>query len=195
MNENIYGELESSIQAKIEQDNDFQSSIESLTDEEREEAIKDKRLELLNVELAQLKKNGELAKNYKIRAEKAEQELKGKPKEQDKTKETGELSQLDTIAILRANVHEDDIEKVVRFAKLENIEIKDALKHEDLIALLERSNSKRKSAEATSTNTQRRSTSKQSDADLLEGLKDKKIPAPGSEEAERLFFAKRGIKR
>lgn len=107
----------------------------------------------------------ELANNYKIRAEKAERrakEIKDAPATQP-----AELTQSDLIALIRADVPEEDIAEVVDFAKLKNIPVREALKSNVVKAILDDRKETRTTAEATSTQTARRAPSKATDDTLL----------------------------
>jgi len=81
--EDIY----SLVDEKISSDTDFQTEIETLSDEDKETKLSEKKTELIKQEYAtiakQAKKDAELADNYKIRAEKAERT----PKESKKSDE------------------------------------------------------------------------------------------------------------
>ena len=108
MNEQILA-LDVLVQEKLDADTDFLATIEGKTDDERNVAITAKRTEIMNTEWS---KAQEYARNQKIRAEKAEE----KPtKVTTKDKDDSNLSSVDTIAIIKANVHEDDIDEVISF--------------------------------------------------------------------------------
>ena len=81
--EDIY----SLVDKKISSDTDFQTEIETLSDEEKETKLSEKKTELIKQMYATIaekaKKDAELADNYKIRAEKAERT----PKESKKSDE------------------------------------------------------------------------------------------------------------
>ena len=107
--ENEEGGLDSLIQEKIAEDAEFQESLEELSEEEREEALKLKRAEIIEERYSSLqeefKKKEELANNYKIRAEKAEKAKKPTPKkgesEEDSKKESDDnLSPKDLYALM-----------------------------------------------------------------------------------------------
>ena len=91
--------------------------------------------------------------NQKIRAEKAERELKKfrESKPEKKQEETQGISQKDLIALFRADVHEDDIDDIVDYAKYKNIPVSDALKSSVIKTLLCEKKEERASAQATST--------------------------------------------
>lgn len=101
------------------------------------------------------------------------------------------LSQKDVIALVRGDIHDDDIESVQKFAKMEDITVSEALKNEDLKAILERRASVRKTADVTDTSKTRRTKTNPSGDTLVKELSEGKIPEKGSEDAEALFWARR----
>lgn len=137
---------------------------------------------------ARLAKAEELANNYKVRAEKAEK----KSKETVEVK--GDISSKDTIAIMRANVHEDDIDEVKDFAKLKGISIADALKSNVVKAIISDREDIRKTANATHTGTTRKSSARISDEELLEKASKGDIPEDDAG-IERLMKARADAKR
>jgi len=198
MSDDFMAEIDASIQSKLEADTDFQSEIEGLSDEDRELKIAERKEADLKQELLDRaikgKKADELARNYKIRAEKAESDLKKGTTVTPKNAEGDNLSQKDLIALVRANVHDDDIDTVQNFAKVKGISIAEALKDEDISAVLEKRASKRKTAEVTNTGSSRKTTAKPDDTSLLKDLSEGKVPEKGSAEAEALFWARRNRK-
>lgn len=190
-------DLDTLVQEKLEADADFQSEIADLQDEERNTKIADKRKEILSSEFERLAKADELAKNYKARAEKAEAEAK-KPKhgEQHTTpKNDADLSSKDLFALFEAKVHRDDIDEVVEYARFKGISVADALKASVVKTTLETNTEQRKIAEATNTGQNRSGTKNVSDTDLIKSAASGNIPNAGSDEAERLFWARRGGKK
>lgn len=100
----------------------------------------------------------ELAQNYRIRAEKAEKQaktLKEKLEKESPRESKGELSQSDLIGLIRADVHEDDIQDVVDYAKLKKISVSEALKANVVKSLLTEKKEERTTAEATATGNKR----------------------------------------
>lgn len=84
----------------------------------------------------------ELVRNYKIRAEKAEQALK--ELSQKETPPT--LSVKDIAALVKNNVAEDDYEEVFDYARLKKISVSEALKSPIIQAILKEREEARKSA-------------------------------------------------
>lgn len=194
--------LDALVQERIEADADFQSEIESLEDDERDEAIAKKSKEILADEWASLsdkaKKNEELANNYKTRAEKAEKGSKeNKPAVEETTTSAkqDDLSTKDLYAVMNAKVHEDDLDEVVKAAKLLEKSIPEALKDTTVQAILEKRAEHRKTAEATSTRPSRAGAKKIDSDEILREASKGNIPDAGSAEAEELFWARRGGKR
>lgn len=73
------------------------------------------------------------------------------------------------------NVHEDDVERIEKFAKLEGLSIKEALKNDDLKAILEKREEHRTTAAAANVSNVRRGPSKVNDETLLENARAGKI--------------------
>lgn len=122
-------------------------------------------------------------------------ETKAPVKQEAKSDESENLSPKDLYALSQANVHLDDFDDVVEYAKFKKISIADALKSDVIKATLANKSEYRKTAEVTNTGNARKSVSKVSDEALAENLKKGQVPKKGSEEAERLFWARRGGKR
>src|SRR3990167_4092897 len=153
-------ELESLIQATVESDTDFQSSLASLSDEEKQAKINerkeiefDKEIGQLNEKVEKLSKAEELAKNYKTRAEKAEIELKGK-------KESGndgemKFSPKDYLALTEAKVSSDDFDEVKDWATYRKVSISEALKDKTLQTVLREKSEQRATDAATATKARR----------------------------------------
>lgn len=113
----------------------------------------------------------------------------------EKKEETQSVSQKDIYALSQANVHIDDFDDVVDYAKFKKISIQEALKSDVIKTVLANKAEYRKTSEVANTTNARKGVSKVSDEVLMKNLNDGKIPEKGSEEAERLFWARRGGKR
>ena len=127
----------------------------------------------------------ELADNYKIRAEKAEKEAKKVSEEPRETEtpikppeEKGTPTTPYSLQDIRAlnNVHDEDVERVEKFAKGENVSIAEALKNDDLKAILRNRDELRKTADATNTGGGKRATSKTTGKELLRKLEKGEFP-------------------
>jgi hypothetical protein len=187
MNEQVPA-LDVLVQEKLDADTGFLATLEGKTDEERNTAMSAKRTEIMNTEWS---KAQEYARNQKIRAEKAE-EKPNKPTTTAKKDDDSNLSSVDTIAIIKANVHEDDIEEVIKASKLLGKSISETLKDSTFKTILNTREEERKTAEATNTNTAKPGTKQVSGDELKQNLSKGQVPEKGSKEAEDLFWARRG---
>lgn len=197
-NENI-GELDALIQEKLDADTDFAESLADLSDEDKEQAIQDKKSELLMQEFKSLsekakeaEKAKELAENYKIRAEKAEKASKNGNSEGEKTpknKGNEEMSSRDIIALTKANIADEDIDVVLDYAKFKKISVAEALKSSVVKATLAENEEHRKTAAATNIGTGRRGVQQKSEDVLLSEFKSGKVPET-DDEMERLALAR-----
>lgn len=74
---------------------------------------------------------------------------------------------MDAMLIMKSNVDIQDVDAVTKFAKMEGMTIVEALKNDELKAILAVRNEKRNVAEASHSGTSRRSSPKVSDDSLL----------------------------
>jgi hypothetical protein len=91
-----------------------------------------------------------------------------KHKPQTTEKQVGEVTFKDTFSLVQANVHADDVDRVVKFAKDEGITVSEALKNDELKAILGVRVEHRKTAEVANTTGSKRTTAKVSDEQLVE---------------------------
>jgi len=151
----------------------IEENEDSLNTEEEETSTNDNVDEETAEELRErLKKAEEIAENQRIKAEKAEK-LAKKPKEEDTSKKS-DYSLADIRAL--SKVHDDDIERVEKFVKSEGVSYAEALKNEDLQAILSSREEKRNTASATNTGTSRRGSSKPTGEKLIEDFENGKMP-------------------
>lgn len=168
----------------VTQENDTEETVnDNIEDIDQEdelpEAIKKK------IQTLEAQKN-----HWRKKAEKAGE--KEEPGTQEKpVVKNDSLSSKDLIAIAKADIHEDDIDEVVEYAKFKNISVAEALKSSVVKTMLSESSEIRKSAEATNTSKVRKGSTKVSDEALLEKLSKGDIPED-KDSAERLFWARRG---
>lgn len=195
-------DLDTLVQEKIEADADFQEEIALLEDDERETKLEEKRKEVLSLEFERLSKADELAKNYKTRAEKAEAEAKkqkhtagDQPETPKQEGNRDDLTSKDLFALMKANVHEDDVDEIVEYARYKKISVAEALKAPVIATTLEKNEEARKVADATNTRSNRSTRKSTTDAELLNRAAKGEIPEAGTDEAERLFWARRGVKK
>lgn len=169
------------------------------TQNNQDEVVINEEETLTPEEIADLKHKAEVSSQNYERAKKAEEAKKAlevKIAELEKGGKTQEgLSQKDLIALVRADVHDDDMETVEKFAKGYGIPLSEALKSDDLKAILDRRAEKRKSAEIANTGQTKKAAAKLSDQDILNKASKGEIPEKGSDDAERLFWARRGGKK
>lgn len=121
---------------------------------------------------ARLAKSEELATNYKVRAEKAEKKAKETPVVEPKP-ENG-LSIKDWKAL--QDVHDDDVEEVVEWAKFKKITVAEAKKSPHIVTLLKEKQEQRKTAAATNTGPARRGSVKVSDEEVVEKAQKGQLP-------------------
>ena len=134
---------------------------------------------------ARLAKAEELANNYKIRAEKAEK----KSKTETKPTSNSDLSGLDILTLSKANVDSEDVEEVVNWAKYKGVSVSEALKSNELNAILNVRKDMRVTANASNTGASRRQTGKLSDEALLNLARSGKMPE-SEEDLDRLVRLK-----
>lgn len=192
-NENIGG-LDALIQEKLDADTDFMDSLAYLSDEDKEQAIQNKKSELLAQEFKSLsdkakeaEKAKELAENYKIRAEKAEKAFKGE--KTPKNEKNEELSSRDIIALTKANIADEDIDVVLDYAKFKKISVPEALQSSVVKATLAENEEFRKTAAAANIGAGRRGVQQISEDALLSEFKSGKIPET-EDEMNRLALAR-----
>jgi hypothetical protein len=128
-----------------------------------------------------------------IEAQKDHWRKKAQEKKEDKHESS--INPKDLYALMQSSVHEDDIDDVAEYAKFKKISIAEALKTDVVKTILSNKSEFRKTAEVSNTSNARRGAMKVSDNTLIANLSKGEIPTKGSEEAERLFWAKRGGKR
>lgn len=115
-----------------------------------------------------------------------------KPKVEVQTKaplESGTLSSSDLLAVMKADVHEDDMDRVERFAKSEGLSIKDSLKNPELKAILSLRAEQRSTASGANISNVRRGATKITDETLIANANAGKLPE-ADEDIERLIKAK-----
>lgn len=146
-------------------------------------------------EVDRLAKAEELARNYKIRAEKAEKELKSKAQapQAPNPENSADMSKRDLYALMNAKVHEEDVDEVAKWAKFNNITVTEALKDNVMKTLLRDREEKRRVAQATNTNGGKPSSSRLSDDALLEKAQKGQIPESDAD-IQRLWKVRRGMK-
>ena len=133
--------------------------------------------------------------------EKADLELKNKQlferakkAEAKPTAQAQGLATSDLLAIMSAKVHEDDVERVERFAKSEGLSIKEALKSKELKAILGIRNEERETAVATNIATTRRTAQKPTAEVLLEKASAGQLPDSDDDIAALMAAKQKALK-
>lgn len=149
------------------------------TTEEVEEVVDEKTIEL--------EKERKARKDTELRAKKAEDELKRLKAQSEKKEPSNELSNKDVLFLAKADVHEDDLDTVLEWAKFKNISVAEA--HKQLKTTLDVRAEERRTAEASNVSNVRRGTAKVSDDVLVSNASRNKLPE-SDEDIERLIAAK-----
>lgn len=171
-------------------ENEYEEVITHETDTDTTENDTDNNDSESAEELAALRK--ELATT---KAQKEHWRAKASEKKETSSKtEESTINPKDMYAMMQANVHEEDIDTVTKYAQFENISIADALKSDVVKTILSNKAEYRKTAEVTNTTAARRSTTKATDETLMSNLSKGVVPE-SKDEAERIFWARRGGKR
>ena len=195
-------EFDKLIENKIVEDTEFQTSLDGLDDDAKASAIEAKKIELLKSEaptwFENASKHEKAYNDTKTRAEKAEAELKKAKPPVDKEDSDVSLSTKDFYALNKANVPEEDVDDVLEYAKFKNIPVADALKSSVVKATLAEKAEVRRTAQATNTRQTRTQNTQADGASIIANVKGGKgedaLPNAGTEDAEALFWARRGRK-
>lgn len=116
-------------------------------------------------QIAELKDRAEVSSQNFERAKKFEKELK-ELREKTTTKQATDISNADILFLAKADIHEDDMDEVLDFAKVKKLSVKEA--HEYLKPILAVREEERKTAIASNTRTSSRGTSKVTAEQVLE---------------------------
>lgn len=159
--------------------------------DDQEETIEVEETEEETVEEEAETETEEETVDWEARAKKAEAAIIKAKQKKDVVKPASSngIALSDQIAILNAKVHEDDIERVERYAKAEGMSLRDALKDPELKAILSLREEQRNTAVATNTGNARRGSTKISEDALIANANSGKLPE-SDEEIERLVAAK-----
>lgn len=163
-------------------ENDKQEIIDSINDTEEtvnEESeldfeIDDDAEETNEVDVEELRKKVqtlEAQKNHWKKKANAGKESESKP-----TVNTKELSPTELYTLMKSDVAPEDLEVVTKYAGYEGISVAQALKSDVLKTILDKRTQARKTAEATSTGSTRKSTNQTSPEALLENAKKGNLP-------------------
>ena len=155
--------------------NQEEVTTEEVTTEESVEDLK-----------ARLAKAEELANNQRIRAEKAETKAK-------QTKEVkSDLSNQDLLFLAKSDVHEDDMDELLDYAKFKKVSVKEA--HTMMQGLLKVKADERRTAAATQVKGGTRGTSKVSGEELLARAQATGEVPEDEAGLQALFIARRAAK-
>ena len=139
-------DIKTLVDEKINSDTDFQATLADMSEEDQVQAIESKKAELVEAEFSKLETE---KSNQKIRAEKAEalaKQLK-KPAGESEAPKTPELNLKDIRAL--QDVHDDDVDELVEYAKFKGISIAEVKKNPVIQAHLKVKAEERTTAEAT----------------------------------------------
>jgi len=106
----------------------------------------------------------------------------------------GELSSKDLLSVMRANVHDDDLDEVIEFAKFKGISVSEAMNNDVVKTILSNNTEFRKTANTANTANARKGAQKVSGDTLKANLSKGEVPST-PEESEALYWARRGGKR
>lgn len=159
--------MEETIQPSVAQTEE-ESVVLETTEEQSDSTQSEESVEELKTRLAKAEQERE---NQKIRAEKAERAAKAKTevKTEVRTEVKVEAPSIkDYIALKNANIHEDDVDEVVEYAKFKKVSISEALKSSVIKATLAEKQEHRQTAQATNTGKTKGGNSNVSGETLLE---------------------------
>ncbi len=107
----------------------------------------------------------------------------------EKKEDGNALSQKDILAVAKADIHEDDLDEVLEYARFKKIPVSEALKSDVIKTTLATKAEQRNIAENTHTGNARRSSAKVSDEVLLNNASSGKVPE-SEDEINRLIELK-----
>lgn len=143
-------------------------------------------------EIADLKKKAGVSSQNFERAKKAEADLKEARKQLEGTVQSKDtLSTMDVLALAKAGIEDDDMDLVTKFAKLQEMTVKDALKDTTLKAILDTKAEERRTAATAHTKGGARGTSKVTGEDLLRKAETTGEVPTSTEGMQALFIARR----
>lgn len=106
---------------------------------------------------------------------------------------TNALSQKDLLALVKADVPEDDVDEVLEYASFKKIPVAEALKTDVIKTLLSKKAEARNLANATNTGSSRKSNATASDDVLLSKANKGELPT-NEDDIARLFRLRKGLK-
>lgn len=162
-------------------ENEQETIIDSTNNEEVAEVVEETVDNQEEPEKPEREEETPEAKHARLKRQLAQHEKKFGFKEEGdkpepKKKKEAELSFKDTLAIAKADVHEDDLDEVIEFAKFKGMSVADALKSEKLKAMISVNKEHRTSADVANTASARRGSAKISDDVLLDKAAKGEMP-------------------
>lgn len=192
------GAFDTAVQTELMADAEFQTKLAGITDEtEKATAIEEKKKEILHKKapewFAEMQKQAIIAEDQRKRAEKAE----GKPPKDDRNdKKDDDLSSMDVIALVNAQInHPDDIAEVRKAALILGKSIPETIADPLIAERLKQAKEFRTSQEAMNVDPKRPGSHQPTDAEIIERANKGEVFKPGSPEAEQLYWARRGGRR
>lgn len=182
---------------EIIEDNDSDNVEEVEAEAETEEVVEVEEEEVVEEEVV------EEELDYKAEVERLKKENQTLKIQKAKIKEKGEthkdvpsqeISQFDLYALMQKNVAQEDIQEVIDYSKLKGISIQQALESTLIKATLAEKEEERKTANASSTGTAKRSQREVSGDVLLENARNNKLPESDSD-LSKLIDARMEAKR
>lgn len=145
-----------------------------------------------NISQEEFLKAKEIGENQRLRAEKAERELKAlkrTPKEQQEDRKVA-ASVKEQILEARAlnDVHEEDVEEIADYAERKGISLREARKNPYIQAFLKTRSEERTTASVSNTGSSKRNSSKETDDTILENAR-KGVVGDSKEDIEKLVLA------
>lgn len=141
---------------------------------------------------AEVEKLKQIAENQRIRAEKAERLLKEKKQEPNKNTKQNDMSLKDIRAL--NDVHDDDVDDILDYAKYKGIAPSEAKKMPAMVAILKAKEEDRRVALATNTGGGKRGTAQVSDERVLQDFSQGKVSENDSD-IERLAEARFNLRK
>lgn len=188
-------DIDKVVDERLTADGDFQTRAATLSDEEKVAETAKRRREILHEEVGKIDK---IAKDQKVRAEKAETDLEGlkkDPRLAPKADDNKPLTYDEQFALSQKAVHPEDVPEVIKASKLLGKSIAETLADPIFVPVLASRVEKRASANAADNGGGRGGAGAKSDADILAAASRGEIPAAGTPEAEQLFRARREQKK
>lgn len=177
-NEKVSAEELAAEQAAVQLPKEEEVRAEVISEFGFDESVDGEKIDKLVAKQMESKKMLSKTIAQKIKHRKEAEELRTKITPPATATPTGnsDLSSKDIIAITKANIHEDDLDEVVDYAKYKKISISEALKAGVIKTMLKDKEEQRKTAQATATTSPRRSSVKTSDEEIVNKMDQGELP-------------------